>query len=259
MDFYCDHSTPEVVELSRKLRLDASSDVEYAQLSYRWVRDNIRYNIQTNWSVPVSTTLKRGHGDCGTKSSLLVALLRAGGLEADFGVELINTREWFAFVPECVSGKCKSKSIHFTANVKLNGHWYRLDITPDKALGLGLSGAFGQGFLMDFDGKSDALPVVGDEEEEPAFEKLQSIEKYMKKRSRVPASVRECFNFSMALIRRFGRTCTTALQLAQMSEGYIRKHHAAILQDAVNFISQKKINHRDLIAPSHPVSTWSRM
>ena len=170
---FCDEHDPQVQEIARDLRFGSydeeakrectkCTDEEFTIAAFNFVRDEIKYTVLYNWTVPVSTTLATRAGNCGTKACLLVAILRAGGLSAEFTVERIDTANMFFMVPRFVTGRCNNaRSIHFAATVKLQDRWIRVDPTVDRDFGMGVSGAVGNYLQVTFDGKSNAVPGSG--------------------------------------------------------------------------------------------------
>ncbi|MDQ3357003.1 MAG: transglutaminase-like domain-containing protein [Actinomycetota bacterium] len=61
---------------------------------YRFVRDEIPYAFGP-WGVRASQTLAQGTGTCTNKANLLVALLRAAGIGAAYGVLRVDTQHYF--------------------------------------------------------------------------------------------------------------------------------------------------------------------
>lgn len=259
MDFFCDHTDPKVVTLSLALQATTSSKQDYAIAAFNWVRDNISYRVLYNWSVPVSYTLKNRYGNCGTKACLLVALLRAAGIEAAFCVERIDTSGTFFFVPTSITSMCNDKSIHFSAAVKLNDQWLHIDATTDSVLAKGMSGVAGAAFQITFDGKSHAV-AGGHEGFEDGVERIHSIESYMSKKSRVSPQVRECFNLSADFCRAVGVHYKTAAAISQASEDYIFAHYKPVIQAALPFLAaaQQAKNAVKSVATTHGASPTNR-
>ena len=244
-DIFCDHTDPLVVDLSSTLLAraqsvagdDESACIEaYAIAVFNWVRDKIKYKVLFNWTVPVSYTLKHRHGNCGTKACLLVALLRAVGIEAAFCVERIDTTGTFFFVPTSITSKCNKRSIHFSTAIKINHMWLHMDATTDWELAVGMSGAAGDTFQVTFDGRSHAVPR-GHEGFGEGVERLPSIASYMLKTSRVSPEVRECFNLSADHCRAAGVQFKTAQDLAQAAEIDLWMKHTSVIARALPFLA----------------------
>lgn len=245
LDFFCNHTDPEVLALSQELKTRAavslgvkytSLEQAYAVAAFNWVRDEIKYTILKDWTVPVSYTLEHRHGNCGTKACLLVALLRAAGIEAAFCVERIDTTGTFFFVPHGITSMCNKRSIHFSSAVKLNDQWYHLDVTTDWALATGTSSAVGDNLKVLFDGKSHAIPG-GCEGFGKVEEFLPSIDLYMRKTSRIHPQVRECFNLAAEYCRDYGVHYDTAEALSEAAEAHISLRYTSVLAQALSSYS----------------------
>ena len=256
---FCDTNDPQVQELAQKFRGGPSgprSDVEFAIAAFNYVRDEIKYTILHNWSVPVSFTLATRKGNCGTKACLLVALFRAGGLKAEFTVERINTSRMFFIVPTFATGRCNnSRSIHFGTTVFLNGKWIRLDPTVDTALAIGLSGAVGDYFKTSFDGTSHG--TYGGGKCDGDYQQLSTLDKHMLKKSRITRQVRECFNLSFEFARQYGEEYKTEEALRQRVEKHLWMHHADLVQDVLSNRAKKEGQDPSSVVPSSSVKNDS--
>ena len=90
----CESTAPEIVALAYKLGvhkllvLDATErdrlEWDYAENVFAWVKNNIKFNIGGGTA---RETLKDGRGVCDQKVGLLIALFRAGGLKARYGIK----------------------------------------------------------------------------------------------------------------------------------------------------------------------------
>jgi len=101
---------------------------------YLFVRDEILFGYNEKDEIKASQVLKEKMGQCNTKSSLLMALLRASGIECRFhGFTIEKSLQkgafssfWFKLAPKNI--------IHSWVEVKYNNHWYNLEgVILDKA------------------------------------------------------------------------------------------------------------------------------
>jgi len=265
VDAFCDHTDPLVVELSKQLlsktksscNADDSWEKSYAVATFNWVRDKIQYKVLYNWSVPVSYTLEHRQGNCGTKACLLVALLRAAGIQAEFFVERIDTVGTFFFVPSSITSLCNKKSIHFSSAIKLSKEqpWLHLDCTTDWKLATGMSGVVGKTFQVIFDGQTHAV-AGGHQGFGPGVLRVPSIERYMRKTSRLSPRVRECFNLSADYCRKVGIHFKTAEKLERDTEAYLMTYYKDAIMEALPFLRAAQIAEKAAsanTAPYHPV------
>ena len=82
---YCDCDSQEIVKKAKQLTVGVSTQRETAKRVFNFVRDEIRFALEEH-NTSASETLKRGTGQCVTKSSLQIALLRAAGIPARYHV-----------------------------------------------------------------------------------------------------------------------------------------------------------------------------
>jgi hypothetical protein len=102
---------------------------ETAAAIFAFVRQ-IPYRIGF-WQVKASRTLELGFGMCTTKSNLQVALLRANGIEAEFGEVLCDASSLDPILPAGYRhlGHRKSHIKHYFAVARLGGRWIPMDAT----------------------------------------------------------------------------------------------------------------------------------
>ena len=94
---------------------------------YRFVRDDIRFGYNADDSLSASKVLSDGYGQCNTKGTLLMALLRALGIPARFhGFTIYNELQkgaiplWmFAFAP--------ARILHSWVEIYYDGRWLEIE------------------------------------------------------------------------------------------------------------------------------------
>jgi CRP-like cAMP-binding protein len=114
--------------------LAAQDPLDTAAAVFSFVRQ-IPYRIGF-WQVTASRTLELGFGMCTTKSNLQVALLRAAGIEAEFGEVLCEASSMDAILPIGYRhiGRRKPHIKHYFAVVRLGGRWIPMDATFPAAV-----------------------------------------------------------------------------------------------------------------------------
>jgi len=103
------------------------SDKQKIQQIYLFVRDEIKFGYNKADELKASIILKDGVGQCNTKSTLLMALLRAVGIECRLHGFTINkllqkgafTGIWYKLAPKNI--------VHTWVEVKFNNQWYNLE------------------------------------------------------------------------------------------------------------------------------------
>ncbi|KAK3249356.1 hypothetical protein CYMTET_41214 [Cymbomonas tetramitiformis] len=199
---FCDSQHPSVQKVAASLRSKVSSDEEFAAAAFKWVRDEIRYYFLSDWQVSVQETLASRVGVCSTKSCLLTAILRAGGLSAAFYVTKINPREVFKLTPEFLRKTWSVNSLHVLSAVYLHGRWIPIDSMLDSSISRPVL-AFSPDLFAEFDGKNAALGILTDAPGELQW--LDSIDHILSsKRSRVPEAVIRGSNIALETVRLFG-------------------------------------------------------
>lgn len=94
---------------------------------YTFVRDDIRFGYNASDDLPASRVLAEGIGQCNTKTTLLMALLRAVGVPCRFHGFTIDkalqegavTGLWYRLAPRSI--------IHSWVEVKFEGRWVNLE------------------------------------------------------------------------------------------------------------------------------------
>jgi len=199
---FCNVRSPEILHLVAQLKKPDHSEREFVKAAFYWVRDNIKYCFLPDWTVPVEYTLETREGQCGTKSCLLVTILRAAGLEAGFYVvkPFDTGRKMFIF-PKWIRSILSHTGVHFLIGVKLDGHWTKLDPSFDKRLSLGIQNVCpDRSYLATFDGFHDAL-ITDEFYDDLGDIPIENIDCYMRKKHRVPAIVHKCMNVCTDYIR----------------------------------------------------------
>ena len=71
-----DYSSPQILDLLRERRWNELDDFNKIKQIYNYVRDEIKFGYNIDDSVSASKVLKDGYGQCNTKGTLFMALLR---------------------------------------------------------------------------------------------------------------------------------------------------------------------------------------
>lgn len=242
---FCNHEHPTVKAVAAKLRAqtEGGDDTTFAIAAFNWVRDEIKYVILADWTVPAEFTLESREGNCGTKACLLSAILCAGGIKKDdigFGVQWISTADEFFLVPEWVLKACSKKSIHFTLIVKLKGMWTHLDTSLDSALANGTA-SYVDWDTVTFDGKNHAVKGGHIDFDPDHVTFFPSIDEYMRKKSRVPVAFRHCFNVALDYARNHGPKCTSKKDLRMQIEQYLTRSHRVACQEVFSLLMRQPL------------------
>ena len=72
-----DYSNENIKQLIRERKWSDMAEFERLKAIYTFVRDEILFGYNVDDSVPASRVLRDGYGQCNTKGTLFMALLRA--------------------------------------------------------------------------------------------------------------------------------------------------------------------------------------
>jgi len=122
-----DYQHPSLQNLIQEKGWTQLVDSEKVRQIYNFVRDEILFGYNMADDIPASQILKEGYGQCNTKSTLLMALLRAVRIPCRIHGFTINkqlqkgavTGIWYRLSP--------SNILHSWVEVGLGGAWYFLE------------------------------------------------------------------------------------------------------------------------------------
>ena len=156
---YCDYNHPSIIAKVKELTKDDKTLKEKALSIFHFVRDQIKFMMVIE-NDKASDTLIKGYGDCGTKTNLQVALLRAVNIPARLHVASLSK--------QCIKGMV-SNMLHSLAPKVIPYHpwcecylsekWISCDTLLDKTL---VDSLYQKGMLtneeiqtIDWDGEND--------------------------------------------------------------------------------------------------------
>ncbi len=156
----CDCDNPWLRGLAAEITQGAETPTEKAMRVFEYVRDHVRFGLAFSRS-KASQTLKRGYGECGTKTNAQVALLRAIGIPARFRRVRAKSEVLHGLILEFVYKQIPPTASHFWAECYLDGRWVSCEALLDRPLYEGMLRA---GLLtkaqiptIDWDGHSDLV------------------------------------------------------------------------------------------------------
>ncbi|HEV3048198.1 MAG TPA: MMPL family transporter [Solirubrobacteraceae bacterium] len=159
---FCDHDSPEIRACLEELLDQHAGDGQtgVAVAAFELVRDRVLYAFGA-WSVPASRTLARQAGTCTNKANLLVALLRAAGIPAAYGVMRVDARRYFGAIgPSFLTRYASPESLHVYCAARLRGRWVKCDPSTDSDLACRTEGFCQQTRLIRWDGAHDSLDFL---------------------------------------------------------------------------------------------------
>jgi len=166
-----DFNTPIVKQKALELTQTANSDREKVQRIYHFVRDEIPYTFTRNLQ-KASDVLAEQAGQCNTKTTLTIALLRAVNIPARYHCGSVSKSlfqhtipGWaYPFTPDLIPGHC-------WAEVYINDRWTAIENVMDLKLYEGIQhkmmtdkqdvsigcGLSEDSFQKEWDGQTDVL------------------------------------------------------------------------------------------------------
>ena len=112
----CQVTNSQIKSLAASITTGKNSTYDKAVAIFNWVRDNIGYSFYYNTRYGATGTLTKMTGNCCDTAHLLIALLRAEGIPAQYihGYCRFSSGKWYG---------------HVWAQVYVNGKWYNADAT----------------------------------------------------------------------------------------------------------------------------------
>lgn len=132
----CDSDHPLVKATADKITSGSRTQKDLAIRVFYFVRDKIPLAFVHPWKT-ASQTLNMGKGNCLTKATLQVALLRYAKIPARFRIMEFkgnDPKEWEGIVPAFGVSMLPERWPHYFAEVYVGGRWVMADATFDKAL-----------------------------------------------------------------------------------------------------------------------------
>lgn len=130
-----DFNAPPVASLIEQRRWRDLPEQERIGAVYDFVRNEIAFGYNRTDDIPASEVLADGYGQCNTKGTLLMALLRGVGIRCRIHGFTIHKGLQRGVVPELVYPIAPQEILHSWVEVDLNGAWVNLE-------GFILDGAF---------------------------------------------------------------------------------------------------------------------
>lgn len=102
-------------------------EFERASAIYYFVRDEILFGYNTDDGIPASRVLADGFGQCNTKGTLFMALLRSCGIPCRVHGFLIDKKLQKGAMTGIVYRSAPQEILHSWVEALLDGHWYELE------------------------------------------------------------------------------------------------------------------------------------
>lgn len=122
-----DFSSPSLTSLVEERRWRELPEGERIGAIYEFVRDEIRFGYNRSDDVLASEVLRDGYGQCNTKSTLLMALLRASGIACRFHGFTIDKKLQKGVVTGLLYWLAPREILHSWVEVQVDGTWTALE------------------------------------------------------------------------------------------------------------------------------------
>ncbi len=122
-----DYNHPKIHSLVENRKWRNLTQYDAIGAIYNYVRDEIRFGYNADDRLPASQVLNDGYGQCNTKGTLLIALLRAVGIYTRFhGFTIYNELQRGA-IPNYLFVLAPKRIIHSWVEVYQNERWVKLE------------------------------------------------------------------------------------------------------------------------------------
>ena len=129
-----DYSNPRIQALIEKRGWNHLDEFERLKSIYDFVRDEILFGYNVNDRIPASKVLAEGYGQCNTKGTLFMALLRGCGLPCRVHGFTIDKRLQKGAMTGFVYKRAPQNVFHSWVEVFFENRWYELEaFILDKA------------------------------------------------------------------------------------------------------------------------------
>lgn len=129
-----DYTSPTIAQLVEQRGWKKLDTFERIGAIYLFVRDEILFGYNASDDIPASQVLADGYGQCNTKGSLLMALLRASGIACRFHGFTINNALQKGAIPPFLMPLAPRYILHSWVEVWFRERWVCLEgFILDKA------------------------------------------------------------------------------------------------------------------------------
>ncbi len=138
-----DYNHDAIQTLIARQKWRVLEDVEKVKAIYNYVRDEILFGYNEDDEIAASQVLADGYGQCNTKATLLMALLRAVGVENRLHGFIIDKSLQRGAISGIAYAFSPATILHSWVEVKLADSWYDLEgVIIDSAYLAGLQRKF---------------------------------------------------------------------------------------------------------------------
>ncbi len=122
-----DFDDPSIKRLISERGWGSLPEFERVRSIYDFVRDEILFGYNVDDSIPASKVLRDGYGQCNTKGTLFMALLRACGIPCRVHGFTIDKKLQKGAMTGFVYRNAPENVFHSWVEIYIEGHWYELE------------------------------------------------------------------------------------------------------------------------------------
>ena len=122
-----DYSNENIKQLIRERKWSDMAEFERLKAIYTFVRDEILFGYNVDDSVPASRVLRDGYGQCNTKGTLFMALLRACDITCRVHGFTIDKKLQKGAMTGIVYRNAPQNVFHSWVEVYFENRWYELE------------------------------------------------------------------------------------------------------------------------------------
>ena len=154
-----DYRAPSIVRLTEDRSWRRLPQYDRIGALYDFVRNEIAFGYNRADNIPASEVLRDGYGQCNTKGTLLMALLRGVGITCRLRGFMIHKELQRGVVPDLIFPIAPQEILHSWVEVEFDGKWINLEgfILDDKFLSVLQQNFSGTKSLCGFGAGTDCL------------------------------------------------------------------------------------------------------
>lgn len=122
-----DYNSPEIQSLIRDRNWNELDEFNKIKKIYNFVRDEIKFGYNVDDSITASQVLKDGYGQCNTKGTLFMALLRGVAVPCKVHGFTIDKKLQKGAMTGFVYANAPNNIFHSWIEVFYSGSWYELE------------------------------------------------------------------------------------------------------------------------------------
>ncbi|ERI91380.1 hypothetical protein HMPREF1982_03339 [Clostridiales bacterium oral taxon 876 str. F0540] len=116
-----------IQRLIKQKKWTNDDDFQKIQKIYNFIRDDVAFGYNTDDTIPASEVLNDGYGQCNTKGTLFMALLRAVGVPCRIHGFTIDKKLQKGAMTGLIYWIAPKSIVHSWVEIQFEEHWYNLE------------------------------------------------------------------------------------------------------------------------------------